>query len=132
MANPASERNQSQAKENIESRFKEMIRVFSEKNAENPKQDKIIRLRPCFFGLAETGLEDGICTYYGACRLSGNDYMYQGGCGKMSSWGNSTITSSMACSMAVTRRMMVEGKCTKSGHCWAGYHIKLLHTGCQL
>ena len=132
MANPASERNQSQAKENIESRFKEMIRVLSEKNAENPKQDKIIRLRPCSFGLAETGLEDGICTYYGACRLAGNDYMYQGGCGKMSSWGNSTITSSMACSMAVTRRRMVEGKCTKSGHCWAGYHIKLLHTGCQL
>ena len=134
IANQASEKNQSHSKENIDIRLKkskEMVRFLSEIISKNPKQDKIMSLRPCSFGLAEMGLEDGICTYYGACRMAGKDYMYQGGCGKMSRWGNSSIMSSMACSMAVTRRRMVKGKCTKSGHCWAGYHIKLLHTGCQ-
>ena len=134
MANQASERNQSQPNENIKLRLKkskEMIRFLSENISKNQKQDKSMSLRPCSFGLAEMGLEEGICTYYGACRMAGKDYMYQGGCGKMSGWGDSSIMSSMACSMAVTRRRMVKGKCTKSGHCWAGYNIKLLHAGCQ-
>ena len=29
----------------------------------------------------------GFCTYYGACRVGQQDFMYQGGCGEMTDWG---------------------------------------------
>ena len=36
-------------------------------------------LSSCAFSVKSISLEDGFCTYYGACRLRGQDYMYQVG-----------------------------------------------------
>ena len=35
---------------------------------------------------------EGLCTYYGACRVNESDYMYQGVCGELSNWGEKKIT----------------------------------------
>ena len=36
-----------------------------------------IPLRPCSFKATTQRLESGTCTWYGACRFQGRDYMYQ-------------------------------------------------------
>ena len=119
---------------NSGSDMKKIVLVLSElqrKQSQKANQAKAKQLKPCSFSYREMGLENGICTHFGSCRFQGADYMYQGGCGELSSWGTSPITTPMVCSMMVTRSRMVKGKCTKSGHCWAGHHIKLLHVGCS-
>ena len=35
------------------------------------------KLRPCNFTKEVKGYEAGVCTYYGACRFQGLDYMFQ-------------------------------------------------------
>ena len=49
---------------------------------ENPRSAEQLStssLSPCAFSLKSISLEDGFCTYYGACRFRGQDYMYQVG-----------------------------------------------------
>ena len=49
---------------------------------ENPRSAEQLStssLSPCAFSLKSISLEDGFCTFYGACRLRGQDYMYQVG-----------------------------------------------------
>ena len=92
---------------------------------------KAVNLIACLFSIHEHGLEEGLCTYFGACRFQGVDYIYQGGCGEQSNWGISPIITPMVCNMMVSRSKLMNGKCTKSGHCWAGYHIKLLDKRCS-
>ena len=117
------------------SKIKEMIVLtlmeLQRKHLQKYKTVKVRRTKPCSFSESTMGLEDGICTHFGACRLHGLDYIYQGGCGELSNWGISPITTPMVCNMMVTRSKLVHGKCTKSGHCWAGYHIKLLDDTCS-
>lgn len=127
-----------QRRRNVKSRSEineKIISVLSELQnnvSQSTIKAKAGKLLPCVFAVQERGLEDGICTHFGACRFEGHDYMYQGGCGEKSKWGTSPITNPMVCSMMVTRSRMVKGMCSKSGHCWAGYHIKILHTECPL
>ena len=90
------------------------------------------KLSSCSFSVKENSLEAGVCTNSGACRFQGMDYMYQGGCGGHSEWGSSTISTTMRCSMMVTRARKIKGKCTRSGHCWNAYQIKLFHTECKV
>ena len=111
----------------IVSALKMIQRSFKEK----ADQNKSKHLIECSFSIYEHDHEEGICTHFGACRLHGLDYIYQGGCGELSNWGISPITTPMVCNMMVTRSKLVHGKCTKSGHCWAGYHIKLLDDTCS-
>ena len=77
----------------------------------------------CSFLHYSTKLMKGSCLVSGACRLYGQDYMNQGGCSRRR-WGG-------GCKMMVTRRTMHRGMCTKSGHCWARYHIQLLSKDCK-
>ena len=80
-------------------------------------------------------LSPGICTYYGACRVDSTDYMYQGGCGELSLWGEGKIEkqevgkcvietcyyyliiSQQSCSVWVEEMSMNHGSCTEDGHC---------------
>ena len=89
------------------------------------------KLSSCSFSIEEETLEQGVCTHSGACRFQGFDYMYQGGCGHHSGWGSSIISTTMECSMMVTRSREVQGKCTRSGHCWNSNHIKLFSRKCR-
>ena len=98
--------------------------------SQESNEAKTRKLHPCSFSFEKMNREDGICTHFGACRFQGTDYMYQGGCGEQSRLSLLNFTNPMVCSMMVTRSSVVKGNCTKSGHCWAGNHIKLLHTGC--
>ena len=34
---------------------------------------------------------EGFCTFFGSCRVNSTDYMYQGGCGELASWGDKKI-----------------------------------------
>ena len=52
-------------------------------------------------------------------RFEGEDYMYQGGCGALSSWGAELLQGGEQCKMLVTRTRQLKGNCTVSGHCWA-------------
>ena len=88
-------------------------------------------LSSCIFSVESSKLEDGVCTNSGACRFQGLDYMYQGGCGLLSKWGNDPIKREVQCTMMVTKKIKVKGKCTKSGHCWSIDHVKLLHKFCM-
>ena len=116
----------------IKTKIVSVLSMLQRNISRNANQSKAGKLKPCSFSFDEVNLEDGgICTHYGACRFHGADYMYQGGCGDLSIWGTLPITKPMVCSMMVTRSRLVTGKCTKSGHCWAGYHIKLLHAKCS-
>ena len=36
-------------------------------------------------------LEEGFCTFFGSCRVANTDYMYKGGCGELSLWGEKKI-----------------------------------------
>ena len=42
-----------------------------------PKTTSGIPLKPCSFKANTQRLEEGRCTWYGACRFKGRDYMYQ-------------------------------------------------------
>ena len=111
------------SKEYTEKVRKEIVEVLQKLEKGNTKQKEISRDHLCSFPSYTTELEEGSCLVSGACRLYGQDYMYQGGCTRRR-WGG-------GCKMLVTRRTMVQGKCTKSGHCWAGYHIQLLSKDCK-
>ena len=87
--------------------------------------------KPCSFTKLKIGLEEGICTYFGACRFQGEDYMFQGGCVENNMRGNLPKITPIVCSMMVTRRRVVKGMCTKSGHCWGDHQLQLLHSECE-
>lgn len=63
--------------------------------------------------------EHGFCTYYGACRIKMNDYMYQGGCENFSDWGRKTVKSRVIkCSVWNEKvSYMKNGKCDSYGNC---------------
>ena len=87
-------------------------------------------LSHCSFSVKSATIEEGVCTSFGACRFQGHDYMYQGGCGLFSNWGKDHLVKHPACQMMVTRKSIIEGRCTKSGHCWNKDHIKLFNEHC--
>lgn len=72
----------------------------------------------CTF-LTYGGFEHGVCTFYGACRIKSNDYMYQGGCEELSSWGEKEITKTkIECKIWKSENAEVhQGKCDSNGHC---------------
>ena len=111
------------SKEYKEKVGKEIVGVLQQLVKENTRKKEISRNHLCSFPSYATELEEGSCLVSGACRLYGQDFMYQGGCTRRR-WGG-------GCKMLVTRRSMVQGRCTKSGHCWTGYHIKLLSKDCK-
>ena len=84
--------------------------------------------------------EQGVCTRSGSCRLMGNDYIFQGGCGELSRsnshryygsrfsrahhstllrWGRVPIAGQPLCMMLVMETRRMEGRCTQGGHCWS-------------
>ena len=117
--------------ESIKNKVKLMKALLKLKNQAEPKYLNAKKLSPCSFIIEEASLEPGVCTYSGACRFQGEDYMYQGGCGHHSGWGSSIISTTMECSMMVTRSREVQGKCTRSGHCWKAFEINLFHKKCR-
>ena len=61
------------------------------KLAENKKKTKLFGFaksqwrRGCKMDITDFGrYEQGVCTRFGSCRLMGNDYIFQGGCGELS------------------------------------------------
>ena len=103
-----------------------------------PHQDLVSTgIKPCKFTTDISSLKKGICTHYGACRIMGADYMYQGGCGKASRWGRSQLEgidseNSIECFILVHEEQHVSGVCTRSSHCWAKEKIKFLHKKCNV
>ena len=72
----------------------------------------------CTF-LTHGGYEHGVCTFYGACRIKNKDYMYQGGCEEVSSWGEKVISKSKI-DCKIWRSEIVEvkrGVCDGKGNC---------------
>ena len=102
---------------------REIVEVLQRLEKENTKEKEITGDLVCSFPSYSTKLEEGSCLVSGACRLYGQDYMNQGGCSRRR-WGG-------GCKMMVTRSTMHRGMCTKSGHCWARYHIQLLSKDCK-
>ena len=119
-----------QSKTQIKEEIISALLKLPKKYSNDRQTSKAGNVKECSFSVEKVASETGICTYFGACRFHGEDYMFQGGCGEESNWGTLTITNPMECIMMVSRRKMVEGICTKSGHCWAGHHIKLMYQGC--
>ena len=99
------------------------MEVLQELEKENTEEKGKAGNLVCSFLHYSTKLMKGSCLVSGACRLYGQDYMNQGGCSRRR-WGG-------GCKMMVTRSTMHRGKCTKSGHCWAGYRIQLLSKECK-
>ena len=70
--------------------------------------------------------------------------MYQGGCKKNKNFGLSGLSilkqgrrtsktierTVKQCTMLVTKEVTLSGKCTLSGHCWAGKDMDLLNVQC--
>ena len=65
------------------------------------------------------GHKYGLCTYYGACRIKNKDFMYQGGCGEVSKWGEKQIKKrSIVCKIwDVSEVSKHAGQCSKEGFC---------------
>jgi len=72
----------------------------------------------CWFQQEFQSIE-GYCTYYGACRVDNQDYMYQGGCEHLSEWGMKTIKSKkkIRCKVQVKKPERIFGKCDSFGNC---------------
>lgn len=65
------------------------------------------------------GYNYGLCTYYGACRIKNKDFMYQGGCGEISKWGEKQIKRrSNVCKIWDKSEVAIHaGQCSKEGFC---------------
>merc|ERR1711973_161101 len=60
----------------------------------------------------------GTCTTYGACRVGNKDFMYQGGCGELSLWGENNISGDFECKIWNGKeREIFVGRCSSEGHC---------------
>merc|ERR1711997_156885 len=60
----------------------------------------------------------GNCTFYGACRVAERDFMYQGGCGEISLWGEQIIQGENECKIWTKNGADVHvGSCSEAGHC---------------
>ena len=112
---------------------------------------KLLWRRKCEMEIEDLGrYEQGVCTRSGSCRLMGNDYIFQGGCGELSRsnshryygsrfsrahyryyyttitlhsprWGRVPLSGQPRCTMLVLESRVVEGRCTQGGHCWSKY-----------
>ena len=91
-------------------------RLLSMEGNDNLKQ-KERNLKTCSFYFEDESLEEGFCTRYpdsrslvfdvwcwhlicpsfGACRFQGAEYMYQGGCGELASWGTRRVEGRPPC-----------------------------------
>ncbi|XP_023325061.1 uncharacterized protein LOC111698841 [Eurytemora carolleeae] len=77
--------------------------------------------RICSFSIQDWTEVEGFCTFYGACRIRKNDYMYQGGCGD--------DTSGSVCKMDVRASKIIMGRCML-GNCVGEKKMKMLHSEC--
>jgi len=75
--------------------------------------------------------EHGVCTYYGACRIKMNDYMYQGGCQNLSDWGKKRVKSrAIKCSVWNKKVPTINsGKCS-DGNCVSAKSISKNNPEC--
>merc|ERR1712087_207135 len=66
----------------------------------------------------------GNCTFYGACRVAERDFMYQGGCGEISLWGQKIIQGEQGCKIWTNDGKDVHvGSCSVAGHCVDGGEV---------
>ena len=61
--------------ENVKRNIIEMLTVFQ--RTRSPEYSSTGGVSSCSFSVKKIGWENGVCTYYGACRYQGQDYMYQ-------------------------------------------------------
>ena len=61
--------------ENVKRKIIKMLTAFQ--RTRSPEYSSTGAVSSCSFSVKEIGWENGVCTYYGACRYHGQDYMYQ-------------------------------------------------------
>ena len=68
-----------------------LIEATTKKKLTDDKQE-LIKLKGLDCSFFTYGyLEEGFCTFFGSCRVANTDYMYKGGCGELSLWGEKKI-----------------------------------------
>merc|ERR1719341_1476121 len=91
--------------------------VPSALNRGNPNEEKENPERECSI-VTERTVQDGFCTFYGACRVTDGVFMYQGGCGEASQWGNKTLLPmKVKCRLETKARLEIFGCCNNKSFC---------------